>query len=281
MPEGDTIHKIAAYLEPRLVGRRLARGWARRPRTRAREIVLDGRRIEAVGVHGKHLFIAFDDGTTLRSHLGMYGSWHTYRLGEGWRKPPHRASIELVLDDVVFVCFSAMEVELVRAASVRERQIGARLGPDLLAPTFDLALIAARARDLLEPAAPLADVLLDQRVASGIGNVYKSEVLFLEQRHPLLRLAQLDDQGIERLFAHAADLMARNIGPRRRVTRFERGAAGSSPAPGASSTSRHWVYGRGGETCFRCGGRIESARLGRDWRSTFWCPSCQAAPSPS
>jgi endonuclease-8 len=260
MPEGDTIHKLAAYLHPRLAGSRLVSGRLRdHPRVR-----LEGRRVERVFARGKHLFVALDDGMLLRSHLGMYGSWHRYARGERWRRPANRASIQLDLDDVTFVCFNAKEVELVREAGVRDRHLQARLGPDLLAPTVELDDILARARDFLAPAAPLADLLLDQRVAAGIGNVYKSEILYLEGQHPSQRVAGLTNETIRALYARARTLLEKNVGGGPRITRFVDDGRG-----------RHWVYGRHRLPCLRCGDRIDYARLGRGWRSTFWCPRCQ------
>lgn len=261
MPEGDTIHKIAGFLAPRLRSHRLVRvemahsGTARR---------CTGRQVRGVTARGKHLFIELDDDTALRSHLGMYGSWHFYAPGEEWRKPVSQASLVLATDDAVYVCFNAREVELVRAPSVRERVLGMRLGPDLLGEDGRLGVIVGRAREILEPDTLLADVLLDQRVASGIGNVYKSEVLFLERQSPLTRLEEIGDTGLERCYATATDLLRRNLGGGPRITRFEKDGAG-----------RLWVYGRRGQPCLRCDGRIESARLGRDHRSTYWCNKCQ------
>jgi endonuclease-8 len=264
VPEGDTIHKIAGFLAPRLRSRRLARVEMADSATASRCM---GRLVRGVTARGKHLFIELDDDTALRSHLGMYGTWHFYAPGEDWRKPVSQASLVLATEDAVYVCFNAREVELVRAPSVRERVLGMRLGPDLLIEDGSLDVIVRRAREILERDTLLADVLLDQRVASGIGNVYKSEVLFLEHRSPLTRLGDIGNTGLERCYATAAGLLRRNLGGGPRITRFEKDGAG-----------RLWVYGRRGQPCLRCDGRIESARLGRDHRSTYWCNKCQRNP---
>jgi len=260
VPEGDTIHQVAAVLGPRLTGATIARGHVRgRP-----EIRLDGCRVTGVRAHGKHLYIRFDDGTALRSHLGMWGSWHRYAADEPWRKPARHASVEIDLGDEVLVCFHAQEVELVREGSVRARHLRTRLGPDLLVDGVDPASIPPRARHLLDPETVAADVLLDQRVTAGIGNVYKSEVLFLHGVHPLRTLGSLEDAELGAMFATAADLLRRNLRGGRRVTRFE-GSGGL------------WVYGRRGRACHRCGTPISLSRLGRDARDTYWCPRCQPA----
>ena len=257
MPEGDTIFKLAAYLDPRLRGRRLVDGRAGTP-----PVDLAERRVESVEALGKHLLIRFDDGRVLRSHLGMWGSWHWYPRGAPWRKPARQAGIVLDTGDRVFVCFNPQEVEMLNPGGVRRRVLAARTGPDLLAPELTLGTLVPRARELIAGDAIIADVLLDQRVACGIGNVYKAEVLFLERTAPETRLAALSDDELEALYGRARNLLQRNTGSGARVTR-----------PGG----RLWVYGRRGRPCFRCGEAIRCARLGQRFRSTYWCPACQPA----
>ncbi len=262
MPEGDTVRKIADYLQPRLTGCRIEAGRVRhRP-----DIELAGRVIQDVHAHGKHLFIRLDDGTLLRSHLGMHGSWHRYPAGKPWRRPREEASIELTVEGQTYVCFHAEEVEHVRAGSVRERQIETGLGPDLLQDAIDLDAVVERAGRFVDPDALAVDLLLDQRVASGIGNVYKSEILFIERIDPRLRAGDLGDSRIRRLFETGRSLLQRNIGRGPRTTRFAGDAAG-----------RLWVYGRRGLPCFRCGRPIRRAMLGRTRRSTYWCETCQGS----
>lgn len=259
MPEGDTIHKVAAYLADRLVGRSI-----RRLRMAGACDDCVGRRIERVYAHGKHLFIALDNDKLLRTHLGMYGSWHRYREGETWRKPASRASLELATEDEVFVCFNAKEIEILPAGGVRERILQTHLGPDLIDLGADLAPVVRRSRDLLAGDTALADVLLDQRVAAGIGNVYKSEVLFLERLLPQSLLAAVTDPVLAACYAQAADLLRRNLGGGPRVTRFV-----------GDGGPRLWVYGRARLPCLRCGAPIRYARFGKDRRATYWCGGCQ------
>ncbi len=260
MPEGDTVAKLAAALGPLLQGAVPARVEVRG----AAAAELAGRRVAGVHALGKHLFVEFDGGLLLRSHLGMYGSWHRYGHGEPWQRPARQASLVLDLGDRVLVCFNAREVEVLPAAGLRHRDLLARLGPSLVQPGADLPAAVARARSAVEGDAPLVDVLLDQRVASGIGNVYKSEVLFLEGLHPRTTLGSTDDERLAAVFARAADLMRRNLGGGPRVTRLDE--PGSEPL---------WVYGRRGRPCLRCGTPVAYARMGRTQRSTYWCPRCQ------
>jgi endonuclease-8 len=263
MPEGDTVHKLAAYLSPLLTGQRLTLARIRNQPDAA----LAGRRVTEVSAHGKHLFIHLDDGHVLRSHLGMRGSWYHYRADEAWAKPARQAAIELHVGGQVLVCFNPREVALYRSSSPQRHALAAHLGPDLLSPTLDADRIVTRARILLGANTLLADVLLDQRVAAGIGNVYKSETLFLIGIPPGQTLAQTSDETLRAIYLEAARLLRANIRPGRRVTRRSADAAGSL-----------WVYGRKDQPCHRCGTPIRLTRLGRHLRSTYWCPQCQAEP---
>ena len=261
MPEGDTLFKLAAYLRAELLGRELRTGSAAGPQGED----LDGRQVSAVYAHGKHLFIELDGRQLLRSHLGMYGSWHTYAPGEPWQKPVRRAAIVLDTGDRLFVCFDPRQVEMLRRGGVRERRLDAALGPDLLDAEIDLAATLGRARALTDVDAPVVDLLLDQRIASGIGNVYKSEVLFLERIDPHLAAGLLDDATILALYHRARALLKANIRGGPRITRHA-----------ADDAGRLWVYGRTGQPCLRCDGVVQSGRIGRGLRSTFWCPRCQS-----
>ncbi|MGD8497770.1 MAG: DNA-formamidopyrimidine glycosylase family protein, partial [Chromatiales bacterium] len=110
MPEGDTIHKLARYMRPRLVGARTIT-----VRSGYRDThMLSGERVANVDARGKHLIVAFDNGWLLRSHLGMHGSWHRYAHDEPWKRPERQATIVLETDDEVFVCFNAKEVQVIR-----------------------------------------------------------------------------------------------------------------------------------------------------------------------
>lgn len=262
MPEGDTIHKLARYLRPRLEGRRIDSGRVHRPPCAD----LDGRLIEAVQAHGKHLFLALDDGRLLRSHLGMWGSWHRYGEGEPWKRPAAEAAIELRVGGQVYVCFKPREVELLRDRGVRRRLLDGLLGPDLIGSGPDYDRVVARAREILEPETPLADVLLEQRVAAGIGNVYKSELLFLERQHPLRRIDAISDRQLRAIYRRASGLLRANSHGGPRVTR-----------PRDDQPGHLWVYGRSELPCLRCDTPVQRAMLGRAQRSTYWCPRCQPA----
>ncbi|MBM4201961.1 MAG: hypothetical protein FJ189_11840, partial [Gammaproteobacteria bacterium] len=202
VPEGDTVHKLAAALAPLWVGQAPVRVELKT----GDGAQLCGRRIRSVAALGKHLFVEFDHGLQLRTHLGLYGSWHRYALDEVWRKPKRLASAVLEIGGAVYICFNAKACEIIRTDGVRERALRTRLSLDLVALDIDLSAIPRRARDFVEADAVISDVLLDQRIACGIGNVYKSEVLFLHQVHPLAPLEALSDAQLLQLYRTAAVL---------------------------------------------------------------------------
>lgn len=268
MPEGDTLAKVARALRPMLCGERLLRAEV----AQRRAPLLAGRVVLDVGVHGKHLMVRLgppEDGWTLRVHLGMTGSWHRYAPGEAWRRPRRLAGVLLVVPAHEVVCFSPADVEAWPGHQRSESGALERLGPDLLAAAVDHAEVLRRARAL--PAASwLIDVLLDQRVAAGIGNVYKSELMFMAGQSPARRLGEVDDAVLAALYRDASLWLRRNLGDHRRTTTYDRRGGRPPRAP-----PRLWVYGRAGQACLRCQAPIRSGRLGRQRRSTFWCGHCQ------
>jgi endonuclease-8 len=252
MPEGDTLFRTAANLHTWLAGREVTAATAKVDGLPTATLV--GQRVEAVEAKGKHLLIRFESGQVLHSHLRMSGSWHVYRQGERWRRPPSQARLQLTCGDRVAVCFNAPVVELLAPRAEDAHPVLTTLGPDILADELDLAEIRRRARS--RPGhLPLGDLLLDQQVASGIGNIYRCEALFLEGRDPATPQSALSDPDLGALISAAAGLMRQGLGPWR-------------PTP-------RWVYARSGRPCRRCGTPIRSQRQGPHARTVYWCPECQ------
>ena len=271
MPEGDTIFRTAEVLRAALVGRRItsARAQARPGLRRVPDLTrVIGAVVVTVEPRGKHLLIGFDNGLTLRSHLRMTGSWHRYGRGERWRRPAYSASAILETPESVAVAFDTPVVELLTDAGVRRSRPLTQLGPDLLAREFDAdeALRRLRERDREQ----LANALLDQRAVAGIGNVYKSEVCFLEGLDPWAPVAAIDDAELVAALRTARRLLQGNTRGGARVTT-------GSPVRGQGL----WVYGRAGRPCRRCGTRIEAARQGDLARLTYRCPRCQPRRDPA
>ena len=309
MPEGDTIHRAAHTLSRAIGGKVIRRARSPLPALAKGAESLAGRSIEAVEAHGKHLLIRFDDGRALHSHMRMTGSWHIYRPGEAWQKPARAARFVLETDDFVAVCFNAPVVDLVRttpppkAAEGQAPKIPAaqdadrpppvdvplrnrmgrslggaadleRLGPDLLKDSFDKAEAARRLRARGDT--PIGEAVLDQSAIAGIGNIYKSETLFVCRVNPFDPVGAINAETLDRIIETARELMSQNLRPGPRTTRFRTGLGGPGPGRG----SRYWVYKKSGDPCLVCGTTIRMRRQGISARSTYFCPRCQGAPPP-
>lgn len=165
--------------------------------------------------------------------------------------------------DFVVVCFNAPVVELLAKRGVERHEGLRRLGPDLLKEDFDPVEARKRLRERGDLA--IGDALMAQGALAGIGNVYKSETLFLCRMNPFVRVDELDDATLDRLVAKARELMKRNLEGFPRKTRS------------ALAGPRLWVYDRGGKPCLECGTLIKVRRQGLAGRTTYYCPTCQSA----
>ncbi len=266
MPEGDTIHKLARALGSELEGQRLDALWLR---DRGYVGGLAGARVREVAALGKHLLVVLArQGAAdwvLHVHLGMHGRWQRAPSGA----PPRAAKLLLAARGSGYACTRPAVAELLRRVDVTAHPVLRRLGPDLLGPELPLPRILARARR--SRAACVAELLLDQTVACGLGNVYKSEVLFLSSLHPFTPVDRLSDGALEQLYRRGRELLGWNLGGWRRTT-LRRVEAGRDLPRGEP---RLWVYGRAGLPCLRCGSRIAATRLGDGARATWWCEGCQ------
>ena len=248
MPEGDALHRAARSLQV-LVGEEL-QVETPHPRAAVKQLAprLDGRRLESVEAIGKNLLLRFEGGVVLRSHLRMKGRWRV--LG---RDAPVFGTPWLVLrgEEHAGVLWNGPVLEL-------DRGIALRLGPDILAEPPDYDSMLARFR-----AAPqdrqVGDAVLDQRLVSGIGNVWKVESLWAERVSPWRGLGSVTDEELLAVLREAHRLMRARL----------------DGVPG----TRH-VYRRKGHGCPRCGTPISSWPQGDDARMAYWCPQCQRGEDP-
>ncbi len=265
MPEGDTIFRTAEVLRAALVDREITEARAH-PGPALRRVPdlsrVVGSNVRSVEARGKHLLIAFSNGLTLRTHLRMSGSWHRYRPGERWRRPAHQASAVLATAESVAVAFNTPVVELLPDADLDRSTPLRTLGPDLLSRSFDPneAMARLRSRDREQ----LGNALLDQTAVAGIGNVYKSEVAFLEGLDPWAPVSAFTDEELGAALRTARRLLQVNT----------RGGARVTTGSGVRGQSL-WVYGRAGRPCRRCGTPIQVRRQGELARLTYWCGRCQ------
>ena len=264
VPEGDTIFRTATTLRHASVGQVVTAAISRVDAPPLDQLV--GLAIVNSEARGKHLLIHFESSCVLHTHLGMTGSWHVYRHGQSWYKPERQAAVVLETEKVICVCFNPKTIELLTAAELcRHRYLG-RLGPDLLAVDLDREKehwkeIERRFRRA--NSRPIGAAIMDQTIVCGIGNVYKSEVLFQCRIDPFAHVSTLDSVTLHDMLATAKKLMSRNLHGFPRKTRF------------GSDGVRLWVYGRQGEHCLVCGEPIQLRRQGDLGRSTYWCAVCQ------
>jgi endonuclease-8 len=269
MPEGDTLARIATALRPILAGKRItsARGRYGGPRL---DLVV-GTICSGVEARGKHLLIGFDNGLTLQTHLGLHGSWHRYRAGERWRRPLARAVAILDTRDATAVCFDAPTVELLDTRALAAHPVLRALGSDVATTDFDLDTALAALREPARTNKPIGDALIDQTALAGLGNIYRSELPFIERVNPFTPVSEVGATKLKAMVERGAALVKVNSAGGARVT-----------TPAGSPSNLH-VYGRTGRPCPRCGTRIVSkatrAHAGAPPRRAYWCPTCQPAPA--
>jgi endonuclease-8 len=252
MAEGDTILRAKNRLADALVGRSIAVS-APNPRGRAAGTErLDGRTLTAIDAHGKHLLFDFDD-LVLHSHLGMSGGWHVYERGARWRRPRSSAWVVLGTDRVEAVQFGGPTLRVLPASHVAIDPQLARLGPDILAGDLDLDRVLAGFR-AADQTRTIGDALLDQRLAAGVGNIFKSEACFVARLDPWRPLASLTDDDLRAVLeaARTQMLAAVELGNRHRFA----------------------VYKHRGP-CVRCRGPVRHRGQGDANRTTWWCERCQ------
>jgi endonuclease VIII len=261
MPEGDTVWLTAHRLHQALAGRALTISDFRVPALAT--VDLRGATVNEALARGKHILIRLDDDLTVHSHLRMDGSWYLSRAGSRPRRhPEHMIRAQLGNADWLATGYRVHDLRVVTRAG--EGDVVGHLGPDLLGPDWDPAVAVTNL--LRDPDAAIGDALLDQRNLAGIGNLYKSEVLFVERVNPWTTVGAVADLG--RLVTSAQRLLRANRDhPEQSTTGYlDRGR-------------EHWVYLRAGEGCLRCRTPIQRKDQGVPprQRSSFWCPRCQPA----
>lgn len=274
MPEGDTIFRAARSLNNVLGGHVVTRfetAYAHLDRVNV-DTPLVGRTIDKCESRGKHILMHFSGDLILRTHMRMNGSWHLYRHGERWWRGPQAMRVRVDTADWVAVAFNVPVAEFVTPRQLETRDPVSQLGPDLLGATFDRD--EAVRRIIASAARPIAMTLLDQRIVAGIGNIYKSEVLFLSGVHPETPSSALPQAVLERMLDIARGLLKDNVveGSSASIQTY-RNLRQLNPA-----TAHHdslWVYDRRGKPCRKCGTPIKMKKMGIDARSCYWCPRCQ------
>jgi endonuclease VIII len=248
VPEGDSLHRAAARLRP-LVGERVEAS-SPNPRGQVTNVarVIDGRVLESVDAIGKNLLLRFEGDVTVRSHLRMSGRWRVRRTDERpWRGQPW-----LVLRTPRWEAtqWNGPVLQL-------DTGVVRRLGPDLLADETSVREVVARVRRA-DPARVVGDVLVDQRVVAGIGNMWLAELLWQTRLSPWLPLGETTDAELADALGWGRDRMRASV---------------AGVRPGRA------VYRRAGRACPRCGAIVRSHGLGDGNRTAYWCDGCQRGPA--
>ena len=265
MPELPEVETVARGLRERLPGRRVARVWTsglalRAPVSRRALRGLVGRSFAAVRRRGKYLLLELDGGRVLLVHLGMTGRL----VVTGGARPPH-THVSLSLDHGALHFCDARRFGLVRVVGEQPPAEIAALGPDALDGLTVAHLVAACEKTRRR----IKDVLLDQRVAAGIGNIYACEALFLAGVDPRRRAHRLARGRVAKLQAALRHVLSGGVA-RRGTTLRDFVAADGRPGDYGQDLR---VYGREGDPCPHCGRAVRRIVWGA--RSSFLCASCQ------
>ncbi len=273
MPEGDTIFRAARTLGRALTGHTVVRFESALATLDAvhDQSPITGRTIDRVESAGKHLLMHFSGDLVLRTHMRMNGSWHIYRPGERWQRPRRDMRVVVATPDFEAVGFSIPVAEFIRTRDVARHAELRRLGPDVLSEAFDAEEAGRRLRERTDMA--IADALLNQRVLAGLGNVYKSEVLFMCRVSPFALVRDVEDAAIRSIVETSRRVLLANVterlAPMTTYTGLRRTTGRQDPR------ERLWVYGRARLPCRTCGIAIRVKAQGPHARLTYWCPECQ------
>lgn len=263
MPEGHAIHRIAQDHTRDFVDQKLA-VLSPQGRFEGGAEVLNGRRLKAIEAHGKHLCYQWSGGKRLHIHLGLYGKFRRHRLPVP--DPRGQVRLRVVGENFAFDLNGPNTCELI--TQQEWFQIQSRLGPDPLRDDSDQAEVWQR---VSRSRAAIGTLLLNQSVISGVGNVYRSEVLYLLGIHPGTAGRSLHPRQFEDLWRQLCALL--RIGVRyNRIIITDPSEIGK-PRSRMNRSERLLVYKK--DRCSRCDTQIDSWILGA--RKVFACPKCQPA----
>jgi endonuclease-8 len=271
MPEGDTIASAAKRIRAAVIGRPIESVDTLHPRFGRDdwERKLAGRDVRAVDTHGKNLFLRFDGGLTIYSHLRMGGWWGVSRRGERWRRHPRRAWLAIRTPEHEVVQFDGPVLELMTDGRARSDPRIANLGPDILAPDgFDEARFLHNLRGD-DATRHIGDALLDQRNVAGLGTIWRSEGCFITGLDPWRRVADVTDDQALAVIAAVRPLMQLSVENDGRPVTWR------PDVPARGRENRFWVFNREGQPCRRCEAIVRQRGQGDDNRRMFWCPQCQ------
>jgi len=224
-----------------------------------------GHSITRIETRGKHLLLHLSSGWTLHTHAMMYGSWEFGPPGMTLQKPEKNVRLRLRTGQREAVFYNGPIVEVLSPDELSAHPALMALGPDVLSPTFDREEAWRRIQRAGDR--EIGDVLIDQTIVCGPGNIFKSESLFLagiDPRRPATSLSREDVEGIWEKLVPMMKRASTSSGPIKTL-----------PSHLATERDRTWVYARSSRPCFVCGTTIRMSRQGDLKRTTFSCEKCQ------
>jgi DNA-formamidopyrimidine glycosylase len=276
MPEGHTLRRLADDLTSAFAGRTV-RASSPQGRFAADAAQVDGATLLGADSAGKHLFVAFDGERFVHVHLGLIGQFDVHAGVEDVPAPVGQVRLRLVTADPADArgtsyadLRGAILCDLVGPARCAE--ILARLGPDPLRADADPGLAWRR---ISKSHRPIGDLLMDQKVLAGVGNVYRAEVLFRHRIHPLRPGRTLRVSQWRAIWADLVELMGEGVRSGRidTVRPEHTPEAMGRPARKDDHGGEVYVYRRTGMPCLLCGSTVRTGEL--VGRNIFWCPQCQ------
>lgn len=271
MPEGPEIRRAADRIAQAIEGETVEELFFAFEALKPWQSRLQGTRVRLVEPRGKALLIRFEDGPTMYSHNQLYGRWFVRERGVlPSTRRQLRAAIHTLRSSALL--YSASQIEILDEDGLAAHPYLSKLGLDLLAVGATPSRVRAR---MLEPRfrrRALGGLLLDQGFLGGVGNYLRSEILHYAAIDPGRQPLDLDDNERLRL-ARAALTISRRAYRNRGVTREPRYAKGRRQLGRPRRDDRHYVFGRAGQECPRCGDVIVRRTVAG--RRLYACPSCQ------
>jgi len=275
MPEGPEIWRTATRLGKAIKQKKIEKIYFSFKELSEYEEQLKGTSVQSVEPRGKAIITLFSNGLALYSHNQLYGKWLISKRGN---KPETNRKLRVAIhnkENSAYL-YSASDIEILTQENISEHGYIKKLGPDVLNPSVTLEDVIDRIKNEEFQNRKLTALLLDQSFLSGIGNYLRSEILFYAGAFPFRKLKSYSEQTKKKLGRAALKLSRRS---------FETGGITNDPdivkalkrENADRSEYRHFVYGRSGERCHKCGTVVEEDKSGG--RKVFFCPSCQNNPA--
>ena len=262
MPEGHTVHRTAKRFQKEFAGQQL---FVTSPQGRFVDAALvTGQKLESAEAFGKHLFLGFESGF-VRIHLGIYGKWRFSQFEDAPKDPVGQVRARFLSSQHVADVVGPTACEVIDVAGFEMQK--SKLGPDPLRidpADQELERFIARCR---KSKTSIGQLLMDQSVISGIGNVYRAELLFRAGVNPYQLGMNTQEETLVAIWFDAVRLMKIGVSKGIMLTRDD--YLKGMPA----TKDRYFVYKREGMPCRNCGHEVSLALLNS--RKLYWCNSCQ------